>query len=46
MLTQMENKKNKERIQKNEVIIKNLINLLKFLRKEYKEEIKDLQKYI
>ena len=45
-ILEMENKKNKERIQKNEVIIKNLINLLKFLRKEYKEEIKDLKKYI
>ena len=45
-ILEMENKKNKERIQKNEVIIKNLINLLKFLRKEHKEEIKDLKKYI
>ena len=45
-ILEMENKKNKERIQKNEVIIKNLINLLKFLRKVYKEEIKDLKKYI
>ena len=45
-ILEMENKKNKERIQKNEVIIKNLSNLLKFIRKEYKEEIKDLKKYI